>query len=121
MGRTSRSRRPCARGEVLCAEPGRVRPIPDMCGARSDMAFPTATIGCAPRQLFQSRSKYLPRRMQMLSSELGNRYAMTRVYHVPRRRHRGGLAACGARAAAGAEQVLSLFYASLLLSLLYRI
>src|SRR5207244_6767043 len=25
MGRTSRSRRPCARGEVLCAEPGRSR------------------------------------------------------------------------------------------------
>ena len=26
MGRTSRSRRPCARGEVLCAEPGRSHP-----------------------------------------------------------------------------------------------
>src|SRR5712691_6531710 len=36
----------------------------------------------------------------MLSSELGNRYAATRVHHVGRR-HRGGLAACGARAAAG--------------------
>jgi len=29
MGRTSRSRRPCARGEVLCAEPGRSHPCPD--------------------------------------------------------------------------------------------
>src|SRR5882757_9899718 len=28
MGRTSRSRRPCARGEVLCAEPGRPHPSP---------------------------------------------------------------------------------------------
>ena len=28
MGRTSRSRRPCARGEVLCAEPGRPHPCP---------------------------------------------------------------------------------------------
>src|SRR5258708_39241837 len=28
MGRTSRSRRPCARGEVLCAEPGRSHPCP---------------------------------------------------------------------------------------------
>src|SRR5260370_35437953 len=28
MGRTSRSRRPCARGEVLCAEPGRPHPRP---------------------------------------------------------------------------------------------
>src|ERR1019366_7927882 len=27
--RTSRSRRPCARGEVLCAEPGRSHPCPD--------------------------------------------------------------------------------------------
>src|ERR1700731_3179870 len=31
MGRTSRSRRPCARGEVLCAEPGRSHPCPDSC------------------------------------------------------------------------------------------
>jgi len=30
-GRTSRSRRPCARGEVLCAEPGRSHPCPDSC------------------------------------------------------------------------------------------
>jgi hypothetical protein len=29
MGRTPRSRRPCARGEVLCAEPGRSHPCPD--------------------------------------------------------------------------------------------
>src|SRR5215475_10720147 len=29
MGRTSRSRRPCARGDVLCAEPGRSHPRPD--------------------------------------------------------------------------------------------
>jgi hypothetical protein len=36
----------------------------------------------------------------MLSSELGNRYAATRVHHAGRR-HRGGLATCGARAAAG--------------------
>ena len=36
----------------------------------------------------------------MLSSELGNRYAATRVHHAGRR-HRGGLAACGACAAAG--------------------
>src|SRR5499427_10004502 len=28
MGRTSRSRRPCARGEVLCTEPGRPHPRP---------------------------------------------------------------------------------------------
>src|ERR1700720_4988481 len=28
MGRTSRSRRPCARGEVLCTEPGRPHPCP---------------------------------------------------------------------------------------------
>src|SRR5258707_874948 len=28
MGRTSRGRRPCARGEVLCAEPGRPHPCP---------------------------------------------------------------------------------------------
>src|ERR1700722_13367056 len=28
MGRSSRSRRPCARGEVLCAEPGRPHPCP---------------------------------------------------------------------------------------------
>src|SRR5262249_6657613 len=27
-GRTSRSRRPCARGDVLCAEPGRSHPCP---------------------------------------------------------------------------------------------
>src|SRR5712675_2380312 len=32
MGRTSRSRRPCARGEVLCAEPGRSHPCPDLSG-----------------------------------------------------------------------------------------
>src|SRR5712664_3344574 len=32
MGRTSRSRRPCARGEVLCAEPGRSHPRPDLSG-----------------------------------------------------------------------------------------
>src|SRR5229473_3597772 len=32
MGRTSRSRRPCARGEVLCAEPGRSHPCPDSSG-----------------------------------------------------------------------------------------
>ena len=31
MGRTSRSRRPCARGDVLCAEPGRSHPYPDSC------------------------------------------------------------------------------------------
>src|SRR6266436_6592161 len=31
MGRASRSRRPCARGEVLCAEPGRSHPCPDSC------------------------------------------------------------------------------------------
>src|SRR5262245_58671546 len=31
MGRTSRSRRPCARGDVLCAEPGRSHPCPDLC------------------------------------------------------------------------------------------
>src|SRR4051794_6262347 len=31
--RTSRSRRPCARGEVLCAEPGRSHPCPDLCRA----------------------------------------------------------------------------------------
>src|SRR5437667_9481477 len=36
----------------------------------------------------------------MLSSELGNRYAATQVHHAGRR-HCGGLAACGARAAAG--------------------
>src|SRR5271170_241306 len=35
MGRTSRSRRPCARGEVLCAEPGRSHPCPDSCRAGS--------------------------------------------------------------------------------------
>src|SRR3979411_204485 len=29
MGRTSRSRRPCARGEVLCTEPGESDPCPD--------------------------------------------------------------------------------------------
>src|SRR5450759_1586407 len=29
MRRTSRSRRPCARGDVLCAEPGRSHPCPD--------------------------------------------------------------------------------------------
>src|ERR1700683_2006144 len=28
MGRTSRGRRPCARGEVLCTEPGRPHPCP---------------------------------------------------------------------------------------------
>jgi RNA-directed DNA polymerase len=28
-GRTSRSRRPCARGEVLCTEPGKSHPCPD--------------------------------------------------------------------------------------------
>jgi len=44
-----------------------------------------------------------------------------REFYQVRRQHRGGPAACGARAAAGAEQLLSLFYASLLLSLLYRI
>src|SRR5712671_102633 len=32
MGRTSRSRRPCARGEVLCEEPGRSHPCPDLSG-----------------------------------------------------------------------------------------
>jgi hypothetical protein len=37
MGRTSRSRRPCARGEVLCTEPGRshYHPCPDWCRAGS--------------------------------------------------------------------------------------
>jgi hypothetical protein len=40
---------------------------------------------------------------QMLSPELGNRYAATRVFHAGRR-HRGGLVACGARAAAGEKQ-----------------
>ena len=30
MRRTSRSRRPCARGDVLCAEPGRSHPCPDL-------------------------------------------------------------------------------------------
>ena len=44
-----------------------------------------------------------------------------REFYQFRRQHRGGPAACGARAAAGAEQLLSLFYASLLLSLLYGI
>src|SRR4029077_12173220 len=29
MRRTSRSRRPCARGEVLCTEPGKSHPCPD--------------------------------------------------------------------------------------------
>src|SRR4029077_10448963 len=29
MGRTSRSRRPCARGEVLCTETGRSHPCPE--------------------------------------------------------------------------------------------
>src|ERR1700682_4047645 len=29
MGRTSRSRRPCARGEVLCTEPGKSHPCPE--------------------------------------------------------------------------------------------
>src|SRR6202022_2202155 len=29
MRRTSRSRRPCARGDVLCAEPGRSHPCPE--------------------------------------------------------------------------------------------
>src|ERR1700694_3427318 len=29
MGRTSRSRRPCARGDVLCTEPGKSHPCPD--------------------------------------------------------------------------------------------
>src|SRR6202035_4411966 len=29
MGRTSRSRRPCARGEVLCTEPGKSHPCPN--------------------------------------------------------------------------------------------
>src|ERR1700739_2293112 len=29
MGRTSRRRRPCARGEVLCTEPGKSHPCPD--------------------------------------------------------------------------------------------
>src|SRR5258705_13182767 len=32
MGRTSRSRGPCARGEVLCAEPGTSQPCPDLSG-----------------------------------------------------------------------------------------
>src|SRR5882757_1809030 len=32
MGRTSRSRRPRARGEVLCTEPGRSHPCPDLSG-----------------------------------------------------------------------------------------
>jgi hypothetical protein len=54
----------------------------------------------------------------MLSSELGMR---RREFYQVRRQHRGDPAACGARAAAGTEQLLSLFYASLLLSLLYRI
>jgi len=30
MRRTSRSRRPCARGDILCAEPGRSHPCPDL-------------------------------------------------------------------------------------------
>src|SRR5260370_7433528 len=29
MGRTSRRRRPCARGEVLCTDPGKSHPCPD--------------------------------------------------------------------------------------------
>src|SRR5258708_31833871 len=42
MGRTSRSRRPCARGEVLCAEPGRSHPCPDLCRAGSGRQKPYA-------------------------------------------------------------------------------
>src|SRR6516225_9862936 len=42
MGRTSRSRRPCARGEVLCAEPGRSHPRPDLCRAGSGRQKPYA-------------------------------------------------------------------------------
>src|SRR6202011_4306816 len=42
MGRTSRSRRPCARGEVLCAEPGRSHPCPDSCRAGSGRQMPHA-------------------------------------------------------------------------------
>ena len=34
MRRASRSRRPCARGDVLCAEPGRSRPRPDAMSGR---------------------------------------------------------------------------------------
>jgi hypothetical protein len=34
MSRASRSRRPCARGDVLCAEPGRSRPRPDAMSGR---------------------------------------------------------------------------------------
>jgi hypothetical protein len=59
------------------------------------------------RQLFQFRSKYLLQRMQCCRLSLGTGMRRREFYEV-RRRHRGGPAACGARAAAGAEQLLSL-------------
>src|ERR1700722_7911956 len=45
MGRTSRSRRPCARGEVLCAEPGRSHPCPDECAGPGLHALSPDNIG----------------------------------------------------------------------------
>src|SRR5215475_13524900 len=49
--------------------------LPD-CGGHSVMSV-TATIGCALHHVFQSPVSA----DAMLSSELGNRYAATRVYH----------------------------------------
>src|ERR1700730_15260414 len=40
MRRTSRSRRPCARGDVLCAEPGRSHPCPE--GVPGRLGKPTS-------------------------------------------------------------------------------
>src|SRR5260221_8323355 len=45
----------------------------------------------------------------MLSSELGNRYAATRVHHAGRG-HRGGLVACGARAAPARSRKVGLLH-----------
>src|SRR5258708_3690299 len=45
----------------------------------------------------------------MLSSELGNRYAATRVHHAGRG-HRGGLVACGARAAPARSREVGLLH-----------
>ena len=39
MRRTSRSRRPCARGDVLCTEPGRSHPCPDIVPGRLGKAI----------------------------------------------------------------------------------
>src|SRR5260370_41557928 len=57
MGRASRSRRPCARGEFLCADPGRSHPGPDSCAARLESIAEAGGVCISDDAYRQVRSK----------------------------------------------------------------